>query len=62
MNTNSAKRKKKEKYLGFNKHNDGRYNFVNERKEKKVKVRYNCKTWGKFDCEKMSGLESETLV
>ncbi|GBM33455.1 hypothetical protein AVEN_55781-1 [Araneus ventricosus] len=58
---NSAKRRKGEKYVGLQKQDDGKYRLVNERKEKKLQARCNCKNVRRFNCEKIAEIERQKL-
>lgn len=49
-NESSAKRRKGEKYVGLKKQDDGKYKLVNERRERKLQTRCNCKNVRHFKC------------
>lgn len=60
-NDSSAKRRKGEKYVGLKKQDDGKYKLVNERKERKLQARCNCKNVRLFNCEKIAEIERQRL-
>ncbi|XP_055943760.1 uncharacterized protein LOC129974965 isoform X2 [Argiope bruennichi] len=60
-NANSAKRRMGEKYVGLKKLEDGKYKLVNERKERQLQPRCNCRNTKRFNCEKIVETERQKL-